>query len=172
MNKRLKELREKRGYSQEAFGEKIKIKRSHVSSLENGTRNLTNRLISDICREFDVNEVWLRDGIGDMDIESDESIIGELVSEYKLDALSQDILEMYVKLPTERRFAANEFIRHLANAIADGKTAEEAIKSKEEYAEDTTPRHERGYDDIEIARSILDAQAGDRQKTQPKREKA
>ena len=67
MNERLKEIRLTMNMSQEEFGKKIGIEsRAHISSLENGNRNITDRIINDVCREFDVNEAWLRTGAGEM----------------------------------------------------------------------------------------------------------
>lgn len=67
MNERLREIRLTMNMSQEEFGKKIGIEsRAHISSLENGNRNITDRIINDICREFDVNESWLRTGEGEM----------------------------------------------------------------------------------------------------------
>lgn len=67
MNERLKELRLILGLSQEEFGLKIGIKsRAHISSLENGTRNITDRIVGDICSSYNVHEEWLRNGNGEM----------------------------------------------------------------------------------------------------------
>ena len=67
MNERLKLIRTTLNLSQEEFGSRIGItSRSHISSLENGKRTLTDRIINDICREFNVNELWLRTGEGSM----------------------------------------------------------------------------------------------------------
>lgn len=53
--------------SQEEFGRRIGIEsRAHISALENGNRTITDRIIKDVCREFDVNEEWLRTGSGEM----------------------------------------------------------------------------------------------------------
>lgn len=71
MNKRLKQIRLAWGLSQEEFGKRIGIEsRAHISSLENGTRNITDRIVKDICREFTINEKWLRTGEGEMTIEA------------------------------------------------------------------------------------------------------
>lgn len=66
MNERIKELRKSLGLSQEAFAERLGLKGSAVSHLESGRRNITNQNIIAICREFGVNEEWLRTGSGDM----------------------------------------------------------------------------------------------------------
>lgn len=64
MNTRLKELRIESNLSQEEFGKRIGLEsRSHISLLESGTRNITDRIVNDVCREFNINESWLRYGI-------------------------------------------------------------------------------------------------------------
>lgn len=74
MNERLKQLRLTLNLSQEEFGKKIGIEsKAHISSLEKGKRNITDRIIKDICREFNVNEPWLRYGNGTMFEELTES---------------------------------------------------------------------------------------------------
>lgn len=64
MNNRIKELRLDLGLSQEAFGKRIKIQRSSVSKIETGENSPSDQTISLICKEFNVNEEWLRTGKG------------------------------------------------------------------------------------------------------------
>lgn len=65
MNERLKEIRIMNGLSQEEFGKCIGIEsRGHISSLEKGNKNITDRIINDVCREFGINEQWFRTGEG------------------------------------------------------------------------------------------------------------
>ncbi|EPR10259.1 helix-turn-helix domain-containing protein [Ruminiclostridium papyrosolvens] len=71
MNERLKIIRQELGLSQESFGNSINLSRSHIASLENGLRELTDRTISDICRIYNVNENWLRTGKDKMFIQLD-----------------------------------------------------------------------------------------------------
>ena len=63
VNERIKELRISQGLTMEQFGERIGIKRSYISLIENGKNNPTDKTIMLICREFGYNEEWLRDGI-------------------------------------------------------------------------------------------------------------
>ena len=66
MNTRLKEVRLLYGLSQGDFGRRIGIEsRSHISALEKGRRVITDRVINDVCREFNINEQWLRTGKGE-----------------------------------------------------------------------------------------------------------
>ncbi len=48
------------------FADQLKIDQSYVTQLTNGRRNPSDRLISDICEKFNVDETWLRTGEGDM----------------------------------------------------------------------------------------------------------
>lgn len=54
------------GYSQQEFAEKLKLKQASVSAYECGTRTPLDPIILSICREFHVNEKWLRTGEGPM----------------------------------------------------------------------------------------------------------
>ncbi|WP_195269928.1 helix-turn-helix transcriptional regulator [Eubacterium sp. 1001713B170207_170306_E7] len=66
MNKRIFELRKKLKLNQEDFGAKIGLSKSAISSIEKGDRNVNERHITMICSEYNVNETWLRTGIGEM----------------------------------------------------------------------------------------------------------
>lgn len=48
------------------FGERIGISASALSSIERGASQPSNQTIVAICREFGVNEQWLRTGEGNM----------------------------------------------------------------------------------------------------------
>ena len=66
MNERIKELRSSLKLSQEIFASRIKITRSSVSKLEKGENNPSEQTIALICKQFNVNEEWLKNGTGDM----------------------------------------------------------------------------------------------------------
>lgn len=66
MNSRIEAVRKHEGLTQEQFAEKINLSRNYLWMLENGSRVPSDRTISDICREFKVNELWLRTGEGEM----------------------------------------------------------------------------------------------------------
>lgn len=46
----------------EKFGERIGITTASLSNIENGKTNPSDQTIRSICREFGVNELWLRYG--------------------------------------------------------------------------------------------------------------
>lgn len=66
MNERIKELRKALGLTQTEFGEKLGVKPNTVSTYESGLRAPSDAVLMSICREYGVNEVWLRTGIGPM----------------------------------------------------------------------------------------------------------
>lgn len=55
-----------------AFAEKINVSQSFISRLVSGEKVPSDRTIADICREFNISEVWLRTGEGNPHIERDE----------------------------------------------------------------------------------------------------
>lgn len=55
-----------------AFAEKINVSQSFISRLVSGEKVPSDRTIADICREFNISEVWLRTGVGEPHVERDE----------------------------------------------------------------------------------------------------
>lgn len=55
-----------------AFAEKINVSQSFISRLVSGEKVPSDRTIADICREFNISELWLRTGEGEPHIQKDE----------------------------------------------------------------------------------------------------
>lgn len=70
---RLIALRKEANLSQEAFGQRIGLSRSEIRNLEYGITQIKERTVPIICREFDINEYWLRTGQGEMFIQKSRS---------------------------------------------------------------------------------------------------
>lgn len=68
MNHRMRDLRKKMGKSQEDFGKLLGLSKSGVSEIESGRRNVTEQHIIMLrnCKDFNINENWLRTGVGEM----------------------------------------------------------------------------------------------------------
>ena len=77
MNERLKQLRKSLDLTQQAFADRLGISRGNIAAYEVGKNAISDAVISLICREFDVNEEWLRTGNGEMmrSLTRDEEII-------------------------------------------------------------------------------------------------
>lgn len=66
MKDRIKELRKSLKLTQQAFGDRLGIKQNTVALYEMGRSGVSDGIIKSICREFNVNESWLRTGEGEM----------------------------------------------------------------------------------------------------------
>lgn len=66
MNERLRKLRKALNMSQTAFGKRVGLKQSTITGYETGNRIPLDSVILLICKEFNVNEEWLRSGKGEM----------------------------------------------------------------------------------------------------------
>ena len=73
MTDRIKSLRKSLHLTQTEFGERLGVKGNTVTGYENGTRAPSDAIIMAICREFGVNEIWLRTGAGEMFRPEEES---------------------------------------------------------------------------------------------------
>lgn len=67
MHTRIKELRKARGLTQQEFADRLNIGRGTLANYEVGRNEPIDAVITLICREFNVNEAWLRYGTGKMD---------------------------------------------------------------------------------------------------------
>lgn len=107
MKNRIKEIRKNNRLTQVEFGEKIGVKGNTITNYENGLRTPSDAVIFSICREFGINEGWLRTGTGNMlqpfqdrfsfylgQIKAgDDDFIKDLIETYmELDQISKDAL--------------------------------------------------------------------------------
>lgn len=83
IGERVKELRKQVNLTQQAFADRLNLKRNTVGSYEVNVVEPSDRTISDICREFNVNETWLRTGEGEM--------LNQITQSEKLAAFLADI---------------------------------------------------------------------------------
>ena len=88
MNERIKQLRKELGLTLEKFGERIGLRKSSLSQIENGVHGVTEQLIKSICREFNVNENWLRTGEGEMFVQ--KTLADEIASFIQTIQLEKD----------------------------------------------------------------------------------
>ena len=66
MNERLKELRKTLKLTQQEFADRIHVSRGALAVYKIGRNEPIGAVVDLICREFDVNEHWLRTGEGEM----------------------------------------------------------------------------------------------------------
>lgn len=125
MKERIKELRKTLGLTLESFGDKVGVGKSTISRIENGTNGLTEQMILSICREFNVNEEWLRYGTGEMfkDMTLDEEIIS-FIGEIQWDTsntFKKRFISAISKLSEEEWNVLEKIIVDMASNIEENK---------------------------------------------------
>lgn len=113
MNERIKEIREIFGLSLEAFGERIGISKTSVSRLEKNERNPSEQTIKSICREFNINYAWLKEGLGEMISSLPDTLLDQVADEYHLDDLDKKIVKSYMQLTEEKRKVIKEYLHDI-----------------------------------------------------------
>ncbi len=69
---RIKQIRKEAGLTQEKFAERLGLKRQTIATYETGRSEPMDTIIFSICREFNINENWLRYGTEPMKINNVE----------------------------------------------------------------------------------------------------
>ena len=112
MNTRISSIRKSLGLTQEKFADRIGLTRNFVWMIEKGDRVPSDRTISDICREFNVSENWLRTGEGEMfnqlDDDADFLNICEQINIH--DDLIKRVIKAYWSLDENEKAAIRKLI--------------------------------------------------------------
>lgn len=117
MNLRIKELRKNKNMTQEELATRIGLSRNFITQIETGKKNPSPRTVTALCREFGVNENWLRFGTGKKSIEAQNDAalaVSELMD--KSNPLYDSVLKImisYQKLDEDSR----SVIDHLINVL-------------------------------------------------------
>lgn len=130
MDKRIKELRNALNLTQQAFADRIGTARGNIACYEVGKNTPSDAVITLICREFNVNEEWLRTGEGEM---FKELLPTDEVASYAADLMYHDeaenpfyglIIEMmrtYHELDESSRQAAFNYFKLLKKNLEQKK---------------------------------------------------
>jgi transcriptional regulator with XRE-family HTH domain len=118
MKERIREVREHFGLSMEKFGARIGIGKTSISLLESGKNNPSVQTVALICREFGVNEHWLRTGEGEMFEQTRETVLDRLAAEYSLDKEQVSVIENFLDLSPQERTAFLTYMRKVFGPAA------------------------------------------------------
>ena len=136
MNERLIEIRQALGLTQADFSARIGYSENYIWMIEKGRKTPSARVLSDICREFNVNERWLRTGKGEMFAPDAVDALDALSAEYGLGRRERILVEKLLTLKPEAREAAIDYLIEVVNAI-------NAEEEREETPEERHERHKR-----------------------------
>ena len=115
------------GITKTEFAERLNISQPFVSQLTNGSSLPSDRTVADICREFNVSEVWLRTGEGDMLIRLPEDAEFDLMMtqiQESDDSLIKAILRAYWNLPDEKKAAIRDLVDGIISNLEKEKTGD------------------------------------------------
>ena len=115
-NERVKQLRKFLDLTLEKFGDRLGVTKVAISNIENGKRAVTEQMSKAICREFNVNEGWLRNGVGDMFKQRDGSF-SEILSE--LDDSDDDFIKSFITVYMELDEDSKEVLRQIATKMSE-----------------------------------------------------
>ena len=104
MKDRIKEIRKSADLTQQEFADRIGIKRGTLANYELGRNEPIDAVVGLICREFQINESWLRTGVGEMKAETTQQ-----------EKLSRFLGDVLATAPDER----SAFISALADLPAE-----------------------------------------------------
>lgn len=109
--------------SQEDFSKKLGLSRSNIGNIEVGRINVTDRVVSDISTQYNVNEEWLRNGTEPMFIEPDTFSLDEFLKQKNATDIEIDIIKTYFNMPEDLRnglidYFKNNILSNIRNDLA------------------------------------------------------
>lgn len=149
---RVRELRKALKLTQPDFAKSLGLTQSAISGYEKELKNVSEPSIIAICREYGVNEKWLRTGEGNMFLEIPNTYMEGLAREYELDKVDVALISEYLKLDKPYRDALKAKMRKIFSVldpdveiemeVASYRKELEAEKRERTSASDTTSAKE------------------------------
>ncbi|GEQ22244.1 hypothetical protein CBU02nite_27500 [Clostridium butyricum] len=99
--------------SQEEFAKKIGLSRSNIGNIEVGRINVTDRVISDIVNQYNVNNDWLINGTEPMFVKTSNELVDQIASKYNFSIAEKQALQAYVELSDSDREKISELIQNI-----------------------------------------------------------
>ena len=132
INQRIKELRKSLKLNQNEFGDKIGLKNSAISKMEQEGSTVIDQNIRLICDTFHIREEWLRTGEGEMRSDEEDAILEAFAKRYDLTPDEQTTARYMLRLSPEERAAVLAHVKALAAELTAqvdaAKRAESAAK--------------------------------------------
>lgn len=111
---RIKYLRKILNIKQQEMALRLNLQSGSLSDIERKkTRTVTHRVISDICREYSVNEEWLRYGKGEIFVQPDTFSLDEYAKKNNLTDLELDIIKGYMELDSNLRQSLMSYLKSI-----------------------------------------------------------
>lgn len=125
MNARIKAVRKELGLSQDEFGRRLGLTRGAITNIEYNKTEPKPLFISLLCKEFNVNETWLRTGEGDMfKLDADENALMEWAGSV-LGGEDDDFRRRFLKMLSRLNREQWAAIEDMANMLAESETKDQ-----------------------------------------------
>lgn len=164
-NERIKEIRKSLKMTMERFGERLGVTKTAISNIEKSNRNVTEQMRKAICREFNVNEEWLRTGNGEMFVQlsqDDETahIVQDMLGSNtgSFYNIILEIAKSYKKLSPTSQKALNELADNLLAGLVNKEEKDESEMTFDELIAECpkTPEElERLYPPVNIKSKVI-----------------
>lgn len=122
-NQRIRKLRKELDLTQQEFAERIGVSRANIGKYETGISEPSAAVLSLICREFDIQEEWLRTGEGEMFKPKPSDVLDQLAHKYQFSNADYVIAEKFVSLNPNKRKELIEnvfgFLHEIETALSD-----------------------------------------------------
>jgi transcriptional regulator with XRE-family HTH domain len=113
------------------FAKRIGMTTSSISLFESGKATPSDRTVLSICREFGVNERWLRTGEGEMFEQTRASVLDRLSTEYDLSREQRSVIEAFLDLDPQERDVILKYVHNVFDRSAESAAQSTAIPDKE-----------------------------------------
>ena len=122
MNDRILKIRKDQKLTQDAFAEKLNLSKNYIWQMEKAERVPSDRTILDICRVFNVNEKWLRNGEGSMYLppeDEEAAYVSDLLagSDNELYSIIKAIMKTYSELGEKEKKVLESFAKDLRDNL-------------------------------------------------------
>ena len=113
---RIKQIRTSLGLTLEKFGDRLGVTKVAISNIEKGNRNLTEQMTKAICREFNVDYMWLTTGEGEMFVATDDDFqarIDQIM--FGQDESRKNLFKMMIDMSDEDIHALERILKNISS---------------------------------------------------------
>ncbi len=122
LNEKIKEIRKKLDLTQQKFADRLGVKRNTIAMYEMGKTVPSDQTVKSICREFNVNEEWLRNDNGEMFKAAPTDVLDQLAYKYHLSEADYVMVEKFVTMRPEARRTLFDYMQKVSSAFANNDT--------------------------------------------------
>ena len=119
INQRIKALRKDNKLTQAEFGERIGLKQSAASKLEQDGATVIDQNIRLICDTFHVRERWMRTGKGERDANDDAVLFEKIRERFHLYGLTEEAARAWFYLDDAERRRIAEDAERIASTLKE-----------------------------------------------------